>query len=404
MNNNFFDSREKSLCCGCKVCSSVCPVEAIFFKNDEEGFWYPVINDEKCIKCNKCKNVCPLSKEDLNPIEEENQTYAVYSKSKEVLDNSTSGGIFTHISNLVLELGGVVFGHKFDENLKCVCVPAKTKEERNAFRGSKYVQSDMRFVYKQIKDEVESNKLVLVTGTPCQIDAVKNYFSNKIPENLITLDIVCHGVPSPKIFSEYVSILEEKLGQQIIDFKFRDKKQGWSNPHVTMKCSDGSTYSKLLRNDCFNSLFAEMDCILRPSCYFCKYAGKKRISDITIGDFWGIQFYHNDMFNNDKGVSLVLLNNKNIDIFNKLFMDKSLQIKPVYLDEATKKNRPLYKKSEPYFDRKKFFKDYRKRGLKYCLYSYCSHDFIIRLRKKVRRFIKNPLYVLKKLKYINKNI
>lgn len=225
MNKNFFDTKDKSLCCGCKVCGSVCPVNAISFENDKEGFWYPFVKDEKCIKCNKCKNVCPLSKVDLNPIEEESQTYAAYSKSEEVLDNSTSGGIFTHISDFILDDGGVVFGHAYDENLKCICKISRTKEERNYFRGSKYVQSDMNSVYKEINYEVKTGKKVLVTGTPCQIDAVKNFFSNRIPENLFTMDIVCHGVPSPQIFSEYVDLQEKNspLKEASVSYSKREK-------------------------------------------------------------------------------------------------------------------------------------------------------------------------------------
>ena len=239
MIKNYFDTNEKSFCCGCKVCSSVCPVEAISLQNDEEGFWYPTIDESKCIKCNKCRNVCPLSKAEIEKIKEENQTYAVYSKVKEVLDNSTSGGIFTHISDIILDEGGVVFGHAYDETLKCICKIARTKEERNTFRGSKYVQSDMNSVYEEIKNEVKIGKKVLVTGTPCQIDAVKNYFLNKIPDNLFTMDIVCHGVPSPQIFSEYVVLQEKISGKKIKDFKFRDKKKGWTTPFRVFEYTDG---------------------------------------------------------------------------------------------------------------------------------------------------------------------
>jgi len=393
MTKTYFDTKEKNLCCGCKVCSSVCPVEAISFQNDEEGFWYPIIDAKKCIKCNKCRTVCPLAKVDLNPIEEESQTYAAYSKSEEVLDNSTSGGVFTHISDLILEDGGVVFGHAYDENLKCICKIARTKEERNCFRGSKYVQSDMNSVYEEIKNEVGTGKKVLVTGTPCQIDAVKNYFLNQIPDNLFTMDIVCHGVPSPQIFSEYVVLQEKKSRKKIVDFKFRDKKYGWSTPHRVFEYSDGTSCGELLNNDAFNFLFLGIDCILRPSCFACRYAGKKRISDISIADFWGIQNKHEDMFNNNKGVSLVLLNNeKGKKLFKKVAEYDFLFIKSVILKDAQEKNSPLKEASVSYSKREKFFNDYKLKGLPFCLRKYSR---IVYLRK-LKTIIKN---ILKRFNY-----
>lgn len=392
MTKTYFDTKEKNLCCGCKVCSSVCPVEAISFQNDEEGFWYPIIDEKKCIKCNKCRTVCPLAKNELDKIKEENQTYAAYSKSKEVLDNSTSGGIFTHISDLILEGGGVVFGHAYNGDLKCVCKIARTKEERNSFRGSKYVQSDMKSVYEEIKNEVGTGKKVLVTGTPCQIDAVKNFFSNRIPENLFTMDIVCHGVPSPQIFSEYVDLQEKKSGKKIVDFKFRDKKEGWTTPHRVFEYSDGTSCGELLNADAFNNLFQVTDCILRPSCFSCKYAGNQRISDISIADFWGIQNKHNDMFNENRGVSLILVNtDKGNSLFQKIKENEIMKIKKVLLSDAQERNFPLLRPSIPYFDRNKFFIDYQKRGLEYCLKKYCSRSFSSRLRRKIRMILKTKV-------------
>ena len=396
MNKTYFDSKEKTLCCGCKVCKSICPVNAIFFKNDEEGFWYPSIDVTKCIECNKCRVFCPLSNNNLENIKEENQTYAAYSKSKKVLDNSTSGGIFTHISDLIFDDDGVVFGHSYDENLKCICKIARTKEERNTFRGSKYVQSDMNDVYIEIKNEVKTGKKVLVTGTPCQIEAVKNYFANKIPENLFTIDIVCHGVPSPQIFSEYINLQECKIGKKIINIKFRDKKNGWSTPYRIFEYSDGTSSCELLNNDAFNNLFLGIDCILRPSCFSCKYTGKKRISDISIADFWGIQNKNIDMFNDDKGVSLVLVNNdKGKLLFKKLKETETMKIKSVNFCDAQEKNFPLTRPSTSYFDRNKFFIDYKKKGLNYCLKLYCSRSFKARLYRKIRKILHNTFSIIK---------
>lgn len=395
MNNSYLDTNIKASCCGCKVCASVCPKGIISFSLDDEGFWYPKIDEEKCIHCNKCRKVCPLTKEPLHILKDENQTYAAYMKSDEVLKNSASGGMFTAFSDVILNKGGTVFGHVYDEGCRVICAQANNESERNRMRGSKYVQSDMHNIYENIKSACTKGKNVLFTGTPCQIDAVKHYFNNILPENLYTVGLICHGVPSPKIFSEYVAIEEKKVGKKIKDIVFRDKENGWKMPLVRHCYTDGSNAAKLLNADAFNNLFLGTDCILRPSCYECKYAGKQRFDDISIGDFWGIQNKHTDMFNNDKGVSVILVNNeKGKELFLKAM--PALIYKQVALADAQERNLPLNEPCKPFVLRERVFKEYNKYGAKYILYKYMFRkkflsSFPIRALRKIYRIVKGVL-------------
>ena len=376
MQDCYLDTLKKSSCCGCKVCASVCSKKAISFNFDEEGFWYPQIDELKCIHCNMCHAVCPFSEDELSTIIDENQTYAAYAKSEDVLKRSASGGVFSVLSDVIIEEGGTVFGHIYDEKCRAVCVSAKTKDERNRMCGSKYVQSDMKDIYSEIKSAVKTEKMVLFTGTPCQVEAVNNYFKKNIPENLITVGLICHGVPSPKIFSEYIALEEKKSKKQIKEVIFRGKGKGWTMPLREFHYLDGSFAAKLLNADAFNNLFLGTDCILRPSCFECRYAGKKRIEDITIADFWGIQNKHPEMFNDNKGVSVMLVNtDKGKKLFSKC--KNNFITKQVPLFDAQEGNTPLKHPSVPFRFRNRVFEEYKKHGAGFILKKYIYRRIII---------------------------
>ena len=392
MNSCYLDSGNKALCCGCKACSFVCAKKAISFIYDEEGFWYPVIDEEKCIKCNLCRKVCPLNDEKLSVILDKNQTYAAYAKSDDVLLHSASGGMFTVLSDVILSQGGMVFGHVYDTECRVECVSATTIQERDRMCGSKYVQSDMGSIFKDIHDAVKIGKPVLFTGTPCQVDAVKKSFFGKIPENLFTMGIVCHGVPSPKIFSEYIALEEKHSGKKISEVVFRDKSKGWSMPLRKFCYTDGSVVAELLNADAFNNLFQGTDCILRPSCYECRYAGKERIEDITVADFWGIKEKHGEMFNNDKGVSVLLVNTEK----GKVLFDSashSLVAKSVLLEDAQAHNIPLNHPVNPFKLRERVFREYKTHGGEFILKKYMRrrafmHTFPVRAVRKIFRIMR----------------
>ena len=384
MTSSFFDSGDKSSCCGCKLCGSVCPVKAISFSYDEEGFWYPVTDSTLCIKCGRCRRECPLAQESLPELDCNRRTYAAFSKSEEVLAHSASGGLFTAFSDVILNEGGSVFGHVWDEHCRAVCIGTESALERDRMRGSKYVQSDMGTVYAQIETAARSGKKVLVTGTPCQIDAMHRFLGKSCSDNLYTLDIVCHGVPSPRIFAEYLEIMGRRAGKKIKDVVFRGKRNGWNMPLMEFCYADGSHAAELLNADAFNNLFQGTDCILRPSCYKCRYAGALRISDISIGDFWGVEERHADMFNDNRGVSLMTVNTKKGEwLFAEA--EDSVVSKQIPLCDATKRNYPLCHPTAPYFERARFFRDYHKKGLEWCLRSYMPKSLFTRGLRKIRR-------------------
>ena len=385
----YLDDGVKARCTGCKVCAAVCPVRAIRFESDEEGFWYPRIDGSKCVRCGKCRNVCPQSKAPLAPLADRGGIYAAFSRSPGILENSTSGGAFTHISDRILENGGIVFGHTYDGHLNCTCRSAETKEGRGSFCGSKYVQSDMGTIYAEIGVQAESGRPVLVTGTPCQADAVRQFFAQGIPENLFLLEIICHGVPSPGIFREYLSLIERKKGKRVDGFTFRGKEVGWTTPLRKISYEDGACCGELLNADAFNNLFLGTDCILRPSCYGCRYAAKERVADISIGDFWGIESVHPDMFNGNKGCSLVLVNTEK---GRRLFGEarKHMAVKRVALADAAPRNLPLRGLSVPGIDREQFFLDYGRIGLERSMRRHCFKAERT-LKGRVKRLVKSAV-------------
>lgn len=383
----YLDSKKKSECSGCKACGYVCPVQAISFNYDQEGFWYPIIDNDKCIHCNKCRTICPMDKHTTQKLVDENQVYAVFSKDEEILKRSTSGGAFTHFSNAILEKKGIIFGHTYSDDCKYVyCTSAENTTERNKFCGSKYVQSDMVSIYEKIVLLVKLGKDVLVTGTPCQIAAVNRLFEDK-PHNLYTIDIVCHGVPSPGIFSEYIASIEKSTKKKIVNFRFRDKSFGWNKPNRVIEFNDHTYLSGPLSKDAYNFLFLVTDCILRPSCYSCPYAGTIRVSDISIADFWGIDTVNMKMFNNNKGCSLVLLNSEKGKTLKKEILSK-ITYAQLTLDVAQENNTPLCHPSITSKYRKSFFRNYRILGLKSGVNILKLYNFIYRVKNRIVRLFK----------------
>lgn len=299
------------------------------------------------------------------------------------MKESVSGGLFTAFSDIILDDDGCVFGCIYDENCKAIISKAITKAERDRMRGSKYVQSDMGDIYKELEKTVDTDKPVLFSGLPCQIAAVNNFYGNNKPSNLYTLEIICHGAPSPGIFEEYVELQSKKANKKIKDVIFRDKTKGWTMPLRKFVYEDGSVAAELLNADAFNNLFQGTDCILRPSCYECKYAGKQRIADLSIADFWGIQKKHPEMFNDNKGCSLVLVNTqKGKELFEKT--KNSIVYKSVSLADAKEHNSPLNHPPKIFWEREAFFKNKERKGLEWCGEFYKSRKFFARVFRKIR--------------------
>lgn len=324
---------KKSECCGCEACRQVCPKDCISMIVDKERFLYPKVEESKCIGCNACDSVCPVLNQDSPHIPIE--TLAAVNKDEDIRMESSSGGVFTALAEYVINKGGVVFGARFDNDLNVIHDYVESIEGLQKFRGSKYVQSQIGDTFKQAKTFLKENRLVLFSGTPCQIAGLKKYL-RKDYDNLIAVDIVCHGVPSPMVWQKYIASLGPRptgaaagkntvssLNESpLVGVSFRDKRLGWKKFgfRIPLKAGNkagqnsvsGSPISKQEElfqyhwdND-FMRAFLRNEC-LRPSCYDCPAKSGKSQSDITLGDFWGIQEIHPEI-DDDKGTSLVLIN------------------------------------------------------------------------------------------------
>lgn len=232
---------DKSQCCGCTACASICAHDAIMMQPDVLGFLYPVVDKDKCVDCGLCDTVCAFNEHyDTSLNLSQPDAYAARHKDMKEVETSRSGAAFIAISDYVLENGGVVYGAGYTDHFRVVHKRAITKEERDEFKGSKYVQSDLDHVFRQVKKDLKDGLTVLFSGTPCQTAGLNSYIGKKLRENLILVDIVCHGVPGPYIWRDYIAYLEKKQGDRICWVNFRDKQQfGWKAHHETFKFVKG---------------------------------------------------------------------------------------------------------------------------------------------------------------------
>lgn len=298
--------KHKSDCCGCEACVQRCPKRCISLHRDQEGFLYPLVDESICIDCGLCERVCPVINqgEPLKPL----VAYAAKNQDESVRLSSSSGGVFTALAEQVIAQGGVVFGARFDESWNVVHDYVETVEGLSAFRGAKYVQSRIGLCFLQAETFLRQGRQVLFSGLPCQIAGLKK-FLRKDYDNLITVDLFCHGVPSPTVWKRF---LEEEVATphtQLKSISFRDKASGWKNYSFSylQEDTDGVHLHRMLSA---KNLFMRgflTDLYLRPSCYHCPVKQCKSGSDLTIGDYWGIQQAHPGL-DDDKGVSAVLVN------------------------------------------------------------------------------------------------
>lgn len=338
-------------CCGCNACVLSCPQKCIFMQQDEEGFSYPNIDETKCIHCNRCHTVCPMT----NMISfgvQKNECYAAYSKNAQVRYQSSSGGMFTELAEIVIDKGGVIFGAGFDENFKVKHLCITKKEEFFKLQGSKYVQSDVGDSYSRVREILEEGRMVYFSGTPCQIKGLHTYLKDKKCPNLITQDIVCHGVPSPLVWEKYVEA--HKKNSKIKKISFRDKKYGWHYFSVVIK-KDRKAYRKRLDEDWYMRLFLD-NTILRPICHECPMKKEGSCADITLADCWNPTTVTN-IKDDDKGLSLVNIHStKGNDIWEALC--KSGHVVTEKLDDnialksqsAIEKSAPINPKRHVFFE------------------------------------------------------
>lgn len=311
--------KQKQDCCGCSACLQICPKQCISMHTDDEGFRYPAVNAELCIDCHLCEKVCPVIHQDAprQPL----QVVAAKNSDEKIRLQSSSGGIFTMLAEQTISEGGVVFGAKFDADWNVVHDYTETCEGLAAFRGSKYVQSQIGETFRQAERFLKEGRRVLFSGTPCQIAGLKKYLRKEY-NHLLAVEVVCHGAPSPMVWRQY---LREFTAKEHIPYdkmqriNFRDKSTGWKSYSFTIS-EEQKRYTHLSSKDDFMRGFLA-DLYLRPSCHVCPAKALKSGSDITLGDFWGIQNVMPE-YDDDKGVSAVLLNTeKGVQAFSSLSTD-----------------------------------------------------------------------------------
>lgn len=311
---------DKSQCCGCNACGDVCAHNAITFKTDIEGFWYPEVDREKCTDCGLCEKVCPILKaKELKKNEfEQAKCFASVHKNLEVRFDSTSGGLFSAFAEQILKEGGVVGGAIYNDDLTVRQVLIDNKLELHKLRGSKYLQSDFTGFYKSVKDYLKEGRKVLICGSPCQMAAIRSYL-RKDYENLFILDYICRGIPSTKIFMKYLQYWEEKMGSKVVSFKFKIKDLGWRQRTMRLGFKNGKFAYDPSDKSLYDLGYHRTHIFCRPSCYDCKFIGFPRIADVTIADFWGVEKVTGPELDRDMGTSLVMCNNsKGYNLFQKL--------------------------------------------------------------------------------------
>lgn len=301
-------------CCGCTACANICPHNAITMEPDALGFLYPHIDTNKCINCGLCEKICAFKTSyDTSLNLSTPRAFAVRHKDMSEVETSRSGAAFIALSDYVLEKGGVVYGAGYKNHFHVIHKRATTKKERNEFKGSKYVQSDLDSIFQQVKQDLKKGLLVMFSGTPCQTAGLNSYVGKKLRENLFLIDIVCHGVPGPYIWRDYLSFLEKKYKSPIIQVDFRNKiKFGWAAHFETYTFNNGVEKDK----HGYTYLFYK-HIMLRKSCEKCPYTNLQRPSDITLADFWGWEKTNPSLNKDNKGISLLFLNTqKGQDLFN----------------------------------------------------------------------------------------
>lgn len=295
---------DKTKCCGCTACASACPVGAISMVADELGFLYPQVDMDKCIDCSLCEKVCVFDESYPLKLKLKSSVppgHAYRRKSLEEVKSSTSGGAFTAISDKVLSKGGLIYGAGYEDHFRVVHKRAQTPEQRNALRKSKYVQSDLRGIFSQVKEDVKSGLPVMFTGTPCQCAGLSS-FLGALREKVLIVDIICHGVPSPLFWKSYLEWNEKRAGNKVVAVEFRDKSFGWKSHKETLFFEDGTKIS----SDAYAYIFNK--CYLRKSCGTCPYTNLNRVSDLTIADLWIGKNPLPDFAKDNMGCSLVLCN------------------------------------------------------------------------------------------------
>ncbi len=336
---------DRDACTGCSACAAACPQQCIELLPDQDGFWYPsVVRPDLCVNCQQCARACPvLSRE--TPAEQAVQAYAAYSLDRAVRLASSSGGVFSELAMEILNQGGIVYGAAYDEAFRVCHMGISSAEDLQRLRGAKYAQSSLGNTFTEIRDRLRKGQAVLFSGTPCQAAGLKSFLGRE-DENLLCVDFVCHGVPAPGAWEAYLQnrCSEDNQGTLPESVNLRSKESGWSRYQYSnrIQYQDGRFFSEPSGENLYMKLFVG-NYILRRSCGQCRFKGYSRVSDITLGDFWGIWDIAPDMDDNG-GTSLVLLHSER---GNRMFeqVRGRLKTRKVTLEEAGRQNPSLLRAS-----------------------------------------------------------
>ena len=374
-------NKHKEDCCGCSACAQICPQKAISLVPDVLGFKYPMIDDKLCIDCGLCVKVCQF-KTDYQTFEvRDPEIYAFRNKDEDQLLRSQSGAAFWTLAKSIIKEGGVVYGVGFADNFRVVHKRVTTLEALEELRGSKYVQSDVCNTFLETKNDLKQGLKVLYSGTSCQIAGLKAYVGKNLRKNLYSIDLVCHGVPSPKIWEEYLKVnpfIIKYNNQDVICIKFRDKEKGWSSSVTSFSTKNNKYFSTSYSNIFYSGL------ALRESCFLCPYTNFNRVSDVTVADFWGWDKV-SDLFQDNKGVSLLMVNSDKGQYLLDMVRDE------IYLISSDRKSCMQHNLSAPSVRnhlRSEFEADYALYGYDYVTKKYFSKSFFKRVKNKLKRILK----------------
>lgn len=353
---------DKKKCSGCSACYNICPKQCIAMDEDSNGFLYPSVDFSRCIDCHLCEKVCPFfySSNERFPL----LTYAAKNSNEKVRINSSSGGIFSSLAKRIILDGGIVYGARFDKDWNVVHASAETLEELVLFRGSKYLQSDIGKIYIDVRENLNNGRMVLFSGTSCQIAGLKKYLRRDYL-NLISVEILCHGVPSPLVWKKYLKGVS--ASKQVVSVNFRNKDRGWTNYGYNIKIvfDDDSKYLEPSCGTYMTGLTSSLT--TRPSCSVCPFKKGKSGADILLGDCWGVWDFCSH-FDDNKGVSLVLLyTQKGVELFTRIDADYC----GINYNDALKFNPAIEKSSSANLDSDSFFRRVKKTSkVKLLMFSY----------------------------------